>query len=214
MAETALLDIVIVAIDAIATVAFAASGLLEAARKRLDPVGVCIVAGVAAFGGGTLRDILLDQRPLYWVEYSNWLWVLLIACALAMAWMRTQHVEFTRKTMQWPDALGLGLFCATGTQIAYTQGMPAIVCVLMGVITATFGGVLRDIICNEVPTAFKDHRPYVLCAFAGGWTLIAAHELAVAPRFGVPIAAGVAVALRLLSLALDLRLPGWAIRRD
>ena len=76
--------------------------------------------------------------------------------------------------MQWPDALGLGLFSAGGTQIALAQGLPAIVAVLMGVVTAVFGGVLRDIVCNEIPSAFSDHRPYAVCAFAGGWVLVAA----------------------------------------
>jgi uncharacterized membrane protein YeiH len=89
------------------------------------------------------------------------------------------------------------------------QGMPAIVSVPMGVITATFGGVLRDVVCNEVPHAFKDHRPYAVCAFAGGWVLVGASLLAAPGAAGLLLAAGTTVTLRIASLALDVRLPGW-----
>ena len=128
-------------IEALATVAFALSGLLEAARKKLDAVGVCVVAGLAAFGGGTLRDILLDRRPFFWVQHATWLWALLVLCVLAMLFLRSRHFALTERAMQWPDALGLGLFSAAGAQIALNLQMPAIVAVLMGVVTAVFGGV-------------------------------------------------------------------------
>ena len=150
-------------------------------------MGVCIVAGVAAFGGGTLRDILLDRRPFFWAEHAEWLWVLLALCVAAMIFMRASHFAPTERAMQWPDAAGLGLFTASGTQIALHGDAPAIVAVLMGVITAVFGGVLRDIVCNEIPSAFHDHRPYAICAFIGGWVLVGANALGMGdPRFVIP----------------------------
>ena len=164
-----------IAIEAAATLAFALSGLIEAARKRLDAVGVCVVAGLAAFGGGTLRDVLLDRRPFFWVQHAAWLWVLLALCVGAMFFMRTRHFALTERAMQWPDALGLGLFTAGGTQIAIDAAMPPIVAVFMGMVTAVCGGVLRDIVCNEIPRAFSDHRPYALCAFAAAWVVVLAH---------------------------------------
>ena len=185
------------------------SGLLEAARKRLDAVGVCVVAGLAAFGGGTLRDVLLDRRPFFWVEHAVWLWVLLALCVVAMWLLRGRHFAPTEKAMQWPDALGLGLFSAGGTQLALAQDMPAIVAVLMGVVTATFGGVLRDIVCNEIPSAFRDHRPYAVCAFAGGWVLVGARTLGLDDSAAVLLAAASAFGLRALALATDYRLPAW-----
>ena len=157
-----------VVVEALAILAFAISGLLEAARKRLDAVGICVVAGLTAFGGGTLRDVLLDRRPFFWVEHAGWLWALLLLCIAAMFFLRMRHFAPTERAMQWPDAAGLGLFTAGGTQLALTQGLPAIVAVTMGLITAVFGGVLRDIVCNEIPSAFRDHRPYAVCSFAGG----------------------------------------------
>jgi len=197
-----------VAIEALATVAFALSGLIEAARKKLDAVGVCVVAGLAAFGGGTLRDILLDRRPFFWVEHAWWLWVLLALCAGAMFFMHARHLEPTERAAQWPDALGLGLFAAAGTQVALAAQMPAIVAVLMGVVTASFGGVLRDIVCNEIPRAFSDHQPYAVCAFAGAWVLVGVQSLA-GPGPALLAGAATATALRLLVLFTGWKLPAW-----
>lgn len=213
-ASPASLTHVLMAIEVAATVAFALSGLLEAARKRLDAVGVCIVAGLAAFGGGTLRDVLLDRRPFFWVEHAGWLWVLLALCILAMLFMRARHFAPTARAMQWPDAAGLGLFTASGTQIALQAGAPAIVSVLMGVITAVFGGVLRDIVCNEIPSAFSDHRPYAICAFAGGWVLVAVHTMGAPDAVGLVCAAVTAAALRALALLTDFTLPRWSPKDD
>ncbi len=214
MAESAadprLLQSLLTAIEAAATIAFALSGLLEAARKRLDAVGVCVVAGLAAFGGGTLRDVLLDRRPFFWVEHAAWLWALLGLCVAAMLVLRARHFAPTERAMQWPDALGLGLFSAGGTQIALAQGMPAIVAVLMGVVTAVFGGVLRDVVCNEIPSAFADHRPYAVCAFAGGWVLVGALALGLPQGSALLVAAGTATGLRVLALLTDWRLPQWS----
>src|SRR5512147_544228 len=205
-----LLPALLTAVEAVATLAFALSGLLEAARKRLDAVGVCIVAGLAAFGGGTLRDVLLDRRPFFWVDHAGWLWGLLALCAAAMVFMRARHFAPTERAMQWPDALGLGLFSASGTQLALDQGLPAIAAVLMGVVTATFGGVLRDIVCNEIPTAFRDHRPYAICAFAGGWALVGARALGLDDGTALLAAAALTFGLRAAALATDFRLPAWS----
>ena len=198
-----------VVVEVAGTLAFALSGILEAARKRLDAVGVCFVAGVAAFGGGTLRDVLLDRRPFFWVERAGWLWAVLLLCVAAMLFLRARHFTPTERGMQWPDALGLGLFAATGTQIAAADGLPAIVAVLMGVMTAVFGGVLRDVLCNEVPRAFNDHRPYALCAFAGGWMVLGAQQVGLAPPLALAAGVLVATAARILALHFGWRLPPW-----
>ena len=198
-----------IAIEAAATVAFGLSGLIAAARKRLDAVGVCVVAWLAAVGGGTLRDILLDRRPFFWVEHATWLWVLLAACLGAMLFLRSRHFEPTERAMLWPDALGLGLFTAGGTQIALDASMPAIVAVLMGMVTAVFGGVMRDMVCNEIPRAFRDHQPYAVCSFAGGWVMVAAQAWGL-PQWGsLVLAAAVATVLRLLAVQRNWRLPEW-----
>ncbi|MFN8851041.1 MAG: trimeric intracellular cation channel family protein [Inhella sp.] len=214
------------AVEIAATVAFALSGLLAGARKKLDAVGLIVVAGLAAFGGGTLRDVLLDRRPFFWVEHANWLWALVLLCLGAMLFLRKRHLGVeaaqgqaapqprrlrvgTERAMQWPDALGLGLFTATGTQLALAMGQPAIVAVVMGVITAVCGGVLRDIVCNDIPSAFHDHRPYAVCAFLGGWAVVGAQALGWPEGAVLLMGAGLASGLRLLALATDFRLPSW-----
>lgn len=203
------MDTAILLIEALATVAFALSGLLAAARKRLDAVGVVVVAGLAAFGGGTLRDILLDRRPFFWVTHADWLWGLLALCVGAMLFLRARHFGVTERAMQWPDALGLGLFTAGGTEIALANGMPAIVAVLMGMVTAVFGGVLRDIVCNEIPSAFSDHRPYAVCSFAGGWVLVGAQQAGFSGESSLAAAALTATGLRAVALATGWQLPPW-----
>ena len=198
-----------IAVEAVATIAFALSGVIEGARKRLDAVGICVVAGLAAFGGGTVRDILLDRRPLFWVQHASWVWILLALCVGAMLFMRANHLDPTERAMQWPDALGLGLFTAVGTQIAINAQMPAVIAVILGMVTAVFGGVLRDIVCNEIPRAFSDHRPYAICSFAGGWVMVLAHAGGL-PQWGALLAAAsAATALRVAAVLLDWRLPAW-----
>jgi uncharacterized membrane protein YeiH len=194
-----------------ATAAFALSGVLEAARKRMDAVGVCAVGFLAAFGGGTLRDLLLDQRPFFWVRHVEVLWGVLALCVFAMLFLRRRHFDVTERAIQWPDALGLGLFAATGVDQALQLQMPAVVAVLMGVITGVFGGVLRDIVCNEIPSAFKDHRPYAVCAFAGGWVYVGMLQFAapawIAPSACVLVTAG----LRAWAIWRNLALPAWRV---
>lgn len=199
--------------EAVATAAFALSGVIEGARKRLDAVGICVVAGLAAFGGGTVRDVVLDRRPLFWVQHAEWLWALLGLCIAAMVFMRARHLEPTERAMQWPDAIGLGLFTASGAQIALDSGMPAIVAVLLGMVTAVFGGVLRDVVCNEIPRAFHDHRPYAICAFAGGWLLVAAQSAGLQGWVSLTLAALATTGLRWAAVVWNWRLPAWSAAR-
>jgi len=208
------LTLVQTAFEAAATLAFALSGLDEAARKRMDAVGVSVVAGLTAFGGGTMRDVLLDRRPFFWVEHPGWVWALLGLTAGAMLFMRARHLSPTLRATQWPDAIGLGLFSAHGAQIALDQGMPSIVAVLMGMITAVFGGVLRDIVCNEIPSAFSDHRPYAVCAFVGGWVLVGAQAGGVPEGAALLMAAGTAFGLRGWAMVTGITLPQWKGRDD
>ena len=196
-------------IEIIGTLAFAISGIVVAARKRLDIVGVSMVCGLSAFGGGTLRDILLDRRPFFWVEYHNWLWVILGLCIAAMIFLRSKHIELTEKSIQIPDALGLAMFTISGTQIAIASGSPLFVSVLMGVMTAIFGGVLRDIACNEIPQAFTDHRPYAVIAFIGSWMFIACKHLLMSDWMATMISFMTIVTLRMLAIRFNWSIPSW-----
>lgn len=191
------------------TIAFALSGILEAARKRLDAVGVCAVGFLAAFGGGTLRDLLLDQRPFFWVRHVELLWGVLTLCVLAMLFLRSHHFALTERAIQWPDALGLGLFAATGVHEALVLDLPLLVAVLMGIITGVFGGVLRDVVCNQIPSAFNDHRPYAVCAFAGGWVYVGLWQSGAPGWVALVTCVSVTAGLRLLALWRNWQLPAW-----
>ena len=191
------------------TAAFALAGIMEAARKRLDAVGVCVVGFLTAFGGGTLRDLLLDQRPFFWVRHVEMLWGVLALCVLAMFFLRQRHFDLTERAIQWPDALGLGLFAATGVHQALVLELPSVVAVLMGLITGVFGGVLRDVVCNEIPTAFHDHRPYAVCAFAGGWVYVGLWQLDAPGWLALVACVAVTAGLRGLAVWRNWQLPAW-----
>jgi uncharacterized membrane protein YeiH len=195
--------------EVIGTLAFALSGLIEAARKKLDLVGMAMVSGLAAFGGGTLRDVLLDRRPFFWFENDIWVWIIIVICLGSLMFMRSRHLEPTERAMQWPDAIGLGAFTAGGTQLALSAGLPAVISVIMGVLTAIFGGVLRDIVVNEIPKAFSDHIPYAVIAFTGGWVVVGLGALNVEAFIAVAVGAIFTIALRVAALLFGWRLPTW-----
>ena len=119
--------------EVIGVLAFAASGLIEAARKKFDIFGVVLIAFIAAFGGGTLRDILLDRRPFFWVENQELLWLVIAFAVLAPLFFRARHIEFTSRAMEWPDAVGLGLFATSGAQLALDAGATPFIAAVMAV---------------------------------------------------------------------------------
>jgi len=203
-----------VPIEVCATLAFALSGLIAGARKKLDAFGVFVVTGVAAFGGGTLRDVLLDRRPFFWVDHANWLWLMLFLCLFAMIFMRNRHIQLTERAILIPDALGLGLYAALGTQIALNLQMPVIICALMGVMTAVFGGVLRDIFCNEIPKAFNDYQPYAVIAFAGSLLVVALNAINMPQWLCIFVPAGLIFIFRITAIFLGWRLPSWKIESE
>ncbi len=195
-------------LEALGVVAFALSGIIEAARKKFDLVGVVMVGAIAAFGGGTLRDVLLDRRPFFWVEQEFWVWVLIIAGVTLPFFSKARHIALSEKAMLVPDAFGLGIFAAGGTHLALVAGQTPLVSVLMGVITAVAGGILRDVLVNEVPRAFHDFQPYGVIAFAGGWLVVFLTFLNFPDYLNVLISASVMVIVRLLAVRF-----GWELKR-
>ncbi len=193
--------------EILAVLAFAISGLAEARKQRLDAVGTFIVAFLTAFGGGTLRDILLDRRPFYWVEHQEYVIVLFIMCLFATFVLRVVNLVLSNKVLVIADAIGLGLFSVAGTSLALESSLPAFTAVIMGVITAVFGGVLRDIICNEVPMILRDTQPYATCAFIGCWVYIGMDLLEAAPAWSLIGATLTVVGTRLISLRMGWQLP-------
>ena len=196
-------------VEVIGTVAFALSGILAGVRKRMDIFGISVLGFLAAFGGGTLRDVLLDRRPFFWVAEVEMLWLVIALCAVSLVLLRLGRLHVGDKAIQLADALGLGLFVASGVQSALVAQLPVVVAVMMGVVTGVFGGVMRDIACNEMPTAFADHRPYAVCGFMGGWMYIFGEWLDWAGWLLALASIATTTGLRLLALKFDWRLPDW-----
>lgn len=195
------------AMEILAIFAYAISGLIEARRRNLDVVGAFIVAFLTAFGGGTLRDLLLERRPFYWVEHQNYVLILFVMSLAAPLLLKMTTRVVSSRALLIADAIGLGLFSISGTAMAISMGMPMFTSVMMGVITGVFGGVLRDVLCNEVPLILRDSRPYATCAFLGCWVYIALARGGVAPDTSAASAAGFILVARLLTYKFKVTLP-------
>ena len=193
-------------IEILAVLAFAYSGVVAARRSGFDYVGVLTVALVTAFGGGTLRDVLLGRHPLYWIEHWVFLLYIIGATAVELVMMRFNKDLSSNRALMLIDALGLGLFCASGVGIALAMNVPLLPASLIGVITGTFGGVIRDILCNRSPQLFQPTEPlYATCAFVGAWSFILLYRTA--PAVALIVCIAVTFLLRLLAVRFNLRLP-------
>lgn len=195
-------------IEVLAVLTFAYSGVIEARRNGFDYVGVLTIAIVTAFGGGTLRDLLLDRHPLYWIEHWTFLVYIFVFSVAEIILLRFNKDFSSNATLVVVDALGLGLFCASGVGIALGMNTPVFPAVLIGVITATFGGVIRDVLCNQKPNLFQPTEPlYATCAFVGAWSYILLHWLGFAPPIALIVCIAVTFSLRLLAVKMNFRLP-------
>ncbi len=193
--------------EGIAIFAYAISGLIEARRRQLDVVGAFVIAFLAAFGGGTLRDLLLERRPFYWVEHQNYVLAVFLLSLFSPFILTPISSMITRRVLLIADAVGLGLFSISGTALAIAMDLPMFTSVMMGVITGVFGGVLRDVLCNEVPMILRDSRPYATCAFVGCWAYIALVSNGTATDASAAIATGLILATRLVTYRFRITLP-------
>ena len=151
-------------LDLCGVAVFAVSGALEAARKQLDLVGFLFVGAVTGIGGGTLRDVLLDRGPVFWVHEPRYLWV--TSAAAVATFLVAPHIQRRAVVLLWADALGMAVFCVLGARTALEAGAGPEVAVLMGTMTATFGGLIRDVVCTETPLLLK-REIYATAAAAG-----------------------------------------------
>jgi uncharacterized membrane protein YeiH len=193
-------------IEIMAILVGAFSGFIEARRKRMDLVGVFTVAFITAFGGGTMRDLLLDKRPLFWVTHQEYAILIFVLALIASPLIRTLRQIVSERLIVIADAVGLGLFTIAGVASALDANMPIFIASMMGVITGIFGGVLRDIVCNEVPMVFRDGKPYAICAFIGSWMYLLMRMNHADENTALWSSAIVITVLRLLSYKFDLRI--------
>jgi uncharacterized membrane protein YeiH len=193
-------------IEILAILVGAFSGFIEARRKRMDLVGVFTVAFITAFGGGTMRDLLLDRRPLFWVTHQEYAILIFVLALMAAPLIRTLRQIVSERLIVIADAVGLGLFSIAGVSAALDANMPIFIASMMGVITGIFGGVLRDIVCNEVPMVFRDGKPYAICAFLGSWMFLIMQKFEVPHDFALWSSAMFITCLRLFTWKFDMRM--------
>lgn len=192
-------------IEVCAVIVSAIYGILLASRQGLDVVGVFVVASAVAFGGGTLRDLFLDRHPLFWISNPHYP---LIVLGLALA--ASPIVRFfprIRPLLPFPDALGMALFTMVGTQIAMDAGTVWYIAALFGVMTGTFGGVIGDVICNEIPTLFRPAPLCATCALAGALVYLGCIQIELETPVATGIGLAVVVIFRLAALRWNLSFP-------
>ena len=192
-------------IETTAVVSSAIYGVILAARKRMDITGVFAVAFAVAFGGGTLRDLFLDRHPLFWIANPGYpVIVFLIAIGATLI---VKFVRRLKNLLIVCDALGMGLFAISGAKLALDSGTTMFLASLLGVVTGTFGGVLGDIICNEVPSLFKSSPLSATCAFTGAWVYLVSQWLGLSDSYAMILGVCVVFVFRLLAVRFDLLLP-------
>ena len=151
-------------IEVLGTIAFAISGIRLASAKRFDWFGAIVIGFVPATGGGTLRDLLLDV-PVFWMQASRYIWCTLFAFIIVLGFRK--YLVHLNNTIFWFDCIGLGLFVVVGYEKALVLGYPIWVCVSMATITGIVGGIIRDILINEVPIVFTQELYAVACILGG-----------------------------------------------
>ncbi|RKS98791.1 trimeric intracellular cation channel family protein [Flavobacterium sp. 123] len=152
-------------LDIIGTLAFAMSGAVTAMNKKLDPFGVFIIAFVTAVGGGTLRDIMIGSTPVGWMLDLNYVYVIIVGYVLAIIFRK--KFDHLRKSLFLFDTIGLGVFTLIGLEKGINIGLHPIICIALGTMTACFGGVIRDILCTEIPIIFRREIYATICILGG-----------------------------------------------
>ena len=152
-------------LDILGTMAFAISGALTAFSKKMDPFGVFVIAFVTAVGGGTLRDVLIGRTPVGWMLDLNYVYMIIAAFTLAIIFRR--KLDRLRVSLFLFDTIGLGVFTLIGLERGIDTGLHPVICVALGTMTACFGGVLRDILCNEIPVIFRKQIYATICILGG-----------------------------------------------
>ncbi|MBR0645211.1 trimeric intracellular cation channel family protein [Roseomonas hellenica] len=181
---------------------FAAAGALTASRKQLDPVGFILIAAVTAFGGGTTRDLLLGA-PVFWLKEPG---LLALTAGVAMLVFFAAHLAERRFLwLLWADAIGLAIFAVLGAEAALREGASPGIAVLMGIITATFGGIIRDVICDELPLILR-REIYATAAAIGAGIYVGLESVGLDRT--IAISAGMLLALLIRAAAI---LRAWSL---
>lgn len=196
---------VIFIIDILGTIAFAVSGALTAMNKRLDPFGIAIIAFVTSVGGGTLRDLLI-KADITWMRDLTFIYVILGSAILAVIFRK--KLSYVRKSLFLFDTIGIALYTIVGVEKGIDAGYPALICIALGTMSACFGGVIRDILCNEIPVVFRKNIYATACILGGGAYFLLLNTT-LSQDVIVIIAGSIVVIVRLLAVIFNWSLPSF-----
>lgn len=197
-------DDIVVLIDIVGTFVFAISGALAAGEKRFDLMGVAIIAFVTAVGGGTIRDLLIGAQPVGWMQSYHYLLITLIGVALTFSVHK--HLQRFRRSFFLFDAIGLGTFAIAGMEKALSFGVSPVYAILCGMISGCFGGLIRDVLCNDIPLIFRKEM-YALPALVGASIYLGLDTLKVLPEISLPATILIVTSFRILSVRYNWQLP-------
>lgn len=191
-------------LDLLGTSAFAISGALFAMNKKMDPLGVFIIAFVTAVGGGTIRDVITGRFPVVWMGDLNYVYIISISVVLAIIFRK--RISYLSKSLFLFDTIGLGIFTIIGTKIGIENEFHPIICVFLGTISASFGGVIRDILANEIPLIFHKEI-YATSCIIGSVTFLILNQLPLDQNFNYIVTTLMVIAVRLIAVKFKLQLP-------
>ncbi|MFD1294323.1 trimeric intracellular cation channel family protein [Lutibacter holmesii] len=191
-------------LDLLGTIAFATSGALTAINKKFDPFGVFIVAFVTALGGGTLRDVLIGRAPVGWMLETYYVYTILATVVITIIFRK--QIKFLTKSMFLFDTIGLGIFTIIGTQLGVESHFNPIISIALGTMTAAFGGVIRDILCNQIPVIFRKEI-YATAAIIGSITFLILNMFKLDININYAITTSIVIIIRLIAVRFHLSLP-------
>jgi len=191
-------------LDLLGTISFAISGVLTATKKRLDIFGILIIATVTAVGGGTVRDVLIGKTPVTWMMDVRFLYI--IAGSTFFAMIFSKALRYMRTSLFLFDTIGIGLYTVAGVKIGLAAQLHPVTCVILGTLSACFGGVIRDILCNEIPVIFRK-EVYATACIVGAVIYILLHKANVSSELASILAASAVITIRLLAVRFNLQLP-------
>jgi len=198
-------------IELFGVVVFAMAGSIEAARNRFDLFGVLVLAFVSALGGGTIRDLLLGISPLAWIRDIN-LAYLALASGFLM-FLLAKFIKFPFRAMLYADAIGLAAFTVSGTHLALSQSLPSLVVVMMGMASGIFGGILRDIMANEIPLIFR-RDVYATASLVGALWVCYSQKLGLSSGLSIGFGFILIITIRFAAIKWNLSLPGFLSRQS
>jgi uncharacterized membrane protein YeiH len=191
-------------LDILGTLAFSISGVLTALNKKMDPFGVFVIAFVTAVGGGTLRDVLIGRTPVGWMQDLTYVYMIIVGFFLSLIFRK--KLDRLRTSLLLFDTIGLGVFTLIGLEKGIAIDLHPVICIALGTMTACFGGVIRDILCNDIPVIFRKEIYATICII-GGIVFFSLRKLNVDEDVVYLSTSGIIIVIRLLAVKYRWSLP-------